>query len=205
MRRLLLIIAVSLLFFPLAAMAQTVPSEVESAARNGLKSFLDRIPAGERPNYGFTANDALDQAYLGDPFRLNMIAPEALLAYKAGDPVAPLLTETDMWYFPVMIQDRIRCVLIVDHLDGAWQAVSLGQAALAKSLGEVRQRWPGALGYSPVLVAVFQARKYLVMVPEEAEGTLTSLSPGQTGLAGGSAANILETLKPDVREALKQR
>ena len=42
--------------------------------------------------------------------------------------MSSILTVTDMWYFPVMIQNEIRCILVVDYMDGKWQAVSLGYA-----------------------------------------------------------------------------
>jgi hypothetical protein len=212
MKTLILTIAVLCCITPLIAEAQTGPAEVVSAARAGLHSFLARIPAGDRQEYGFTETDSLDKAHLGDPFNLNTIAPDALLNYSEGVPVSSILTVTDMWYFPVMIQNEIRCVLVVDYMDGKWQAVSLGYADLAKSLNQVRRNWPAENGYNPVLIAVFQAKKHLVMVPESPEGEgLSILSPtqtaqtGQAGLTVQNAANVLESLKPTVREALKQR
>jgi hypothetical protein len=218
MKKLILIIAVLFCISPLAAEAVTGPADVADAAGAGLSSFLGHIPADSRQEYGFTQTDPLDKAYLGDPYNLHMITPDALFSYSEGVPVASILTVTNQWYFPVMIQDKIRCFLIVDRMDDKWEAVSLGYATLARSMNQVRADWPADKGYSPVLIAVFQAKKYLVMIPEAGE-VLLSLSPGQTASGPGPAAsgsgqapsgsgqvaNILESLKPTVREAIKQR
>lgn len=206
MKTLILTIAVLFCITPLMTEAQTGPAEVVSAAKAGLHSFLGRIPMDGRQDYGFTKTDSLDKAYLGDPFNLNTITPDALLNHSEGVPVSSILTVTDMWYFPVMIQKEIRCVLVVDYMDGKWQAVSLGYAELAKSLNQVRRNWPAENGYNPVLIAVFQAKKHLVLIPEAPGGEgLSILSPAQTGLTAEKAANVLESLKPTVREAVKQR
>jgi hypothetical protein len=204
MKILILTIAVLLCITPLTAEARTGPAEVASAAAAGLHSFLDRILGEDGQDYGFTKTDSLDKAYLGDPFNLHTITPDALLNYNNEVPVASILTVTDMWYFPVMIQSEIRCILVVDHMDGKWQAVSLGHANLAKSLDQVRRNWPAENGYNPVLIAVFQAKKFLVMVPEAPEAGLSVLSPAQTRLTAEKTANVLESLKPSVRKALKQ-
>jgi hypothetical protein len=176
-----------------------------SAAKAGLPSFLGHIPTNDRQDYGFTKTDSLDKATLGDPFNLHTITPDALLNYSGDVPVASILTTTDLWYFPVMMQNKVRCILVVDYLDGEWQAVSLGYANLAKSLNQVRRNWPAASGYNPVLIAVFQAKKFLVTIPEAPGENLTILSPSQTALTAQKATDVLGSLKSTVREAVKPR
>lgn len=211
MKTLMLVVTVLLCILPLPAEAQTGPVEVVNAAKAGLRPFLDRIPMADRQGYGFTRTDSLDKAYLGDPFNLYTITPDALLNYSKGTPVSSILTVTDLWYFPVLIGNEIRCFLIVDIMDGKWQAVSLGKAGLAGPMNQVRSNWPAENGYTPVLIAVYQAKKYLVMVPDTEGGEgLAILSPTQTParpslLSAEKAADVLESLKPTVREALKQR
>jgi hypothetical protein len=185
--------------------AQEAPQEVRMAAEAGLPHFVSLIPPGARGDYGFTKNDILAQAYLGDPFNLYTIKPPALLAYQPGDSVPPLLTPTNIWYFPVMIQEEVRAVLAVDQLDGKWQAVSLGYVNLARQLQGVMQQWPRSKGFHPRLIAVFQAKEHLLMVPEENANDLISLTPPKPGLAMESAGNVLERLKPVVKESLKGR
>ena len=59
------------IFFSLAAIlllisvvnAQEAPQDVWMAAKAGLPSLLSRIAPGERSDFGFTTDDALDQVY----------------------------------------------------------------------------------------------------------------------------------------------
>ncbi|MGO9312012.1 MAG: hypothetical protein ACLQDI_04660 [Syntrophobacteraceae bacterium] len=212
MKTLILAITVLLCMSPLAAEAVTAPAaDVTDAAKVGLKHYLDLIPAGSRQEYDFSATGSLDKAYLGDPFNLHIITPDALFSYSEGVPVASILTPIDQWYFPVMMGNQIRCFLVVDRMDGRWEAVSLGYVTLAKFMNQIRLSWPAEKGYNPVLIAVFQAKKYLVLIPEAGE-LLLPVSPAQTASGSGQpvsganqAAGILESLKPTVTEAIKQR
>ena len=202
-----LILGITIWFCLAACMAhaQTAPSEVISAAEAGLQPFLSRISPEARESYGFAKSDAFGQVHLGDSFNLYTITPDALLNYSPGSQVSSLLSKTNMWYFLVMVENKERCILVVDLLDGKWQAVSLGYANLAKALSKVMQRWPKSKGFNPWLIAVFQANEYLVMVPEESSDTLLSLFPEKEELLMDNVKNVIERLNPAVREAIKKR
>jgi hypothetical protein len=184
--------------------AQEASQEIRIATENGLPAFLSLIPPQERSGYGFTRDDDLKKAYLGDPFILHTIAPQVLLSYQPGDAVQAVLSKTTQWYFPVMLGQELRAILVVDQMDGKWKAVSLGYVPLAKQLQRVLEKYPSAKGFHPILIAVFQAKEYFLLVPEENANNLISLRPQNPDLAGGSAGNILEKLKPIVAENLKQ-
>jgi hypothetical protein len=204
MQKILFSLAAILLCISMAS-AQEPPQEVMMAAQTGLPQFLGLIPPAERSAYGFTENDDLTKAFLEAPFNLHTIKPPALLAYQSGDSVPALLSKTDMWYFPVMMGEEVRAVLVVDQLDGKWQAVSLGYATLAQQLQGVLQQWPGSKGFHPLLIAVFQAKEHLILVPEANANNLISLRPQAPGLKMDSAGDVLERLKPIVAESLKQK
>ncbi len=157
------------------SMAESAPPDVIQAAEDGLQPFMKRIPWGERERFGFTKADDPEQAYFGSPYRLHTITPAALSKYQSEDTVESLISETHMWYFPVMLEDECRVILIVDQMDGQWKAVSLGRAKLARQLGKVRKAWSRKRGYDPRLIAVFQAGEYLFTVPEKDSYNLTSL------------------------------
>ena len=205
MQKLIWGIAIFFCFVAFMAQAQTAPPEVMATAAAGLPPFLSRIAPEARAEYGFAEGDALGQVHLGASFNLYTIRPETVLNYQAGSPVPSLLSKTQMWYFLVMSENNVRCILVVDHVDGKWQAVSLGYANLAQALGRVLKRWPPSQGFNPWLIAVFQANEYLVLVPEESSDTLISLLPGREELIMDKAAKVMERLKPGVREALKPR
>ena len=205
MQKLILGITIWFCFAACMAYAQTAPPEVISAAEAGLQPFLSRISPEARESYGFAKTDAFGQVHLGDSFNLYTITPDALLNYSPGSQVSSLLSKTNMWYFLVMVENKVRCILVVDLLDGKWQAVSLGYANLVKALSKVMQRWPKSKGFNPWLIAVFQANEYLVMVPEGDSNTFLSISPGRQELLEDSVTNVIERLKPTVREAIKSR
>jgi hypothetical protein len=205
MQKLICSIAIFFFFAAYMAQAQTAPPEVVAAAAAGLPPFLSRISPEARENYGFARSDAFAQVHLGVSFNLYTVTPDALLNYSAESRVISLLSKTNMWYFLVMIENNVKAILVVDRLDGKWQAVSLGYANLAKGLSRVLQRWPPSKGFNPWLIAVFQANEYLVLVPEESSDTLISLLPGREELVMDKVTKVMERLKPAVREAIKQR
>ena len=205
MQKLILGIALFFCFTAFMAHAQTAPPEVIRTAEAGVQSFLSRISPEVRESYGFTKSDAFGQVHLGVPFNLYTMTPDALINYSAGSRVISLLSKTNMWYFLVMIDNNVRCILVVDLIDGKWQAVSLGYANLAKALSKVMRRWPKSKGFNPSLIAVFQANEYLALVPEASSDILISLSPGREELMTENVTDVIERLKPAVREAIKQR
>jgi len=201
-----------ILSVPCVMANQDAPADVQQAAIQGLQPFLNKIPAISLAEYGFVPGNALDTATLGDPFQLYTITPGALEQYQPSLAVTEILTQTTMWYFPVLIAGQTRAILVVDRLDNQWQAVSLGYAGLAQELGALNRQWKASQGYHPMLIVVFQARQYLFTVPEKDSHNLTRLVTQKTMATGkpadnyvtlGTAAGVIEQLKPVVKEALK--
>ncbi|MBU4366061.1 MAG: hypothetical protein L6437_02820 [Kiritimatiellae bacterium] len=201
-----------ILSVPCVMANQDAPADVQQAAAQGLQPFLNKIPVISLEEYGFAPGDSLDTASLGDPFLVYTIPPRALDQYQAGSAVTSIVTPTTMWYFPVLIAEQSRAILVVDWLDNQWQAVSLGYAGLAKELGALSRQWKASQGYHPMLIVVFQAKQYLFTVPEKDSQNLTRLvtqKPMATGKPAddyatlGTAASVIEQLKPVVKDALK--
>jgi len=201
-----------ILSVPCAMANQDAPADVQQAAAQGLQPFLNKIPVISLEEYGFAPGDSLDTASLGDPFLVHMITPDTLEQYRTGLAVTSLLTPTTMWYFPVLIAGQSRAILVVDRLDNKWQAVSLGYAGLAQELGTLNRQWKASQGYHPMLIVVFQAKQYLFTVPEKDSQNLTRLVTQKTMATGkpaddyatlGTAAGVIEQLKPVVKDALK--
>lgn len=203
MQRLIFTLALICWVIASTAHSQTSPPEVLKTAQEGLQSFLSRVPLETRGHYGFTPSDDFKQARLGTAFNLYTMTPQALLTSSADTSVTSLLSKTAMWYFPVMVHNEVRAILVVDQVDGQWQAVSLGYAELARALDRVGQRWPQAEGFHPQLIAVFQAKEYLVRVPEHSSNDLISIFPPGRELMGSNAAGVIERLKPVVKEAIQ--
>lgn len=194
-------------------LAETAPPEVAAAAESGLPDFLAKIPPDGLRDYGFAPGDPLGDAYPGAPYRLREITPAALSTFSPTDTVGSLTRATSIWYFPVMLGGEAKAILIVDLLDGAWRAVSLGQAALAGELNEIGRQWPAAKGYDLRLIVSFQAASYFFSVPQAGDRNLTRIAtrgaaapraPGRGYAATSGLASTIEALRPAVEENIRQ-
>jgi hypothetical protein len=166
--------------------AQPAPPEVINAASNGLPGFLASVSIGNRDLYGFTNDTDLARARLGAPLQVFTITPQALAGHPAKSTLAPLLSETALWYFPVLVGDDMRAILVVDRMAGEWRAVAIGYAPLAQELHQIGKQWPASAGYHPRLVAAFSANRYYFTVPEVDDHNLSPIiMPGQAVVAGG--------------------
>jgi hypothetical protein len=213
------------LFVGVNSMAQEPSDGVLKVANDGLISFLKQIPKGAMEEYGFAKDDNLDEAYLGSAFRLHNISPEVLSMYQSNDSVSSVISETDIWYFIVVVNDETKSILIVEKSNDEWKTVGLGYASLAKELDIILKQWPRQDGFNPLLIVVFQAQEYLFTIPEIDEYNLTPVltphkavftddyqrkstskslkeSPKYSELA--NVSNVVKRIKPIVEENIKR-
>ena len=85
------------------------------------------------------------------------------------------MTATDMWYFPVMLQEKIIAILVVDKMEGVWEAVSLGYIPLANELQLILPQWSGERGFTPQFMVCFQAQSYFFTIPQRDSYNLTRI------------------------------
>ncbi len=200
------------LLHPAFSPAGVPPPEVAAAAEAGLAGFLADLPPGELPNFGFAEGEDLSAARLGDPWLLYTIHPDDLFSASETTDVGGLITPTGLWFFPVLLDGRSRCILTVAPMDGAWEAVSLGRAPLAGELEKFSRQWPRARGYSPKLILVYQAASYFFTVPEKGPDNLTPLTIDGVGFAGWRQKALpeysltagLDDLLVPLREAVRE-
>jgi len=155
-----------------------------AAAEAGLLPFLKSLPPEELGNFGFSPGDQLPQARIGDPWQLYTITPSALLKAGADTPVDTLISPAGLWYFPVILGDRSRSILVVDEMENGWEAVSLGKSSLAGEMQKLKRQWPKARGYEPKLIAIYQAASYFFTIPEKDSENFTPLTFDGVGFAG---------------------
>lgn len=205
--------------------AQDAPSEVIHAAEDGLHHFLSLIPHGTMEDYGFNKGDSPDQACLGKPFKLYTITPDSLFKYKPEGSIYSIMSETTNWYFPIVLENNTKTILVVAKANNEWKAVTLGYAALGRELAKIRQMWPKSKGYNPLLIGIFQAKEFMFTVPEKDAYNLTQITckyrtnkevSGQKGLSMNLSknglnystleklSNVIERLKPIVEENLRE-
>jgi hypothetical protein len=187
------------------SIAQVDLQKATDVAKAGLIAFLNRIPRDTVEQYGFSKDDELSQCYLGKPYQLHTISPSSLSKYQKGDTLNSITSETKMWYFPVMLGDEAKTILVIDQVDNRWEAVSLGYAELARKLSRMRKQWPRSKGYNPQLIVVFQAREYLFTVPEKDSYNLTSFESTHLGRIPSKTVNDFNKLDklPDAIERLR--
>lgn len=164
-------------FFAGPVFCEPPPTEVLQAARDGLPALLKSIPTGDEESFGFAAGEDRTAAAPGSPFRMHAILPERAAVWHAGQPVESMLLETSMWYFPVLLGGRARCMVIVDFIEKEkrWQAVSLGYSELARELSSLWKRRPTEGEMPPRIVRVFQTGEYFFTIPGRKEQNLTRL------------------------------
>jgi len=160
-----------------------VPSEVLEAAEIGLPFFLGKIFPDSKELYGFSSQDDLSKAALGTALRLHTITPAAIEKSSSSGTVSSILSETTMWFFPILLESESKAMLVVDGDGGTWRAVSLGYAGLGHELNEVLAQWPESKGFHPQLIAVFQAKQFYFTVPEIDDFNLTQITVPQGGFS----------------------
>jgi len=121
--------------------------------------------ASKYPNaYGFTSDDNLVAATLGNPVPVYMIAQEDQANY-AGQPVASLLKPANEWLFPIMLDNHIRYLVQVRY-DGRDFVLGHGSRALAMAYDKILARWPASQGFHPQLVINPDMPFYFFTIPE---------------------------------------
>lgn len=187
-----------------------IVQEIVQAAEDGLPAFLDRIPSGMQEWYGFENYDILRESYPGTPFQLYTITPSAVRNYQVGESVDSLLSETSMWYVPVMLGNKVKTLLLVDLINGHWEAVSLGYATLAREVASIQSQWPGSKGYAPRIISIFQAKEHFFNIPSKDQFNLTPIRTRQMPKVQGLYSDVhelhqeIERLKPIIEENMHQ-
>lgn len=169
-------VCVLLLMFTGALYAQTttVPSEVIQTATDDFSQYLkNAVPDNVKTLLGFDVNDNLSKATLGTPFQLYNLSADSIRNYKDNTPIRSIITESLMWYFPVMIDNTVKMVMYVGKKDSVWMRAGLGSAGLAKHLQDITTRWSPTKGYTPILIHQFDIGAYLFSIPQVDNFNLT--------------------------------
>jgi hypothetical protein len=134
------------------------------AAQTAFANVVDL--AGKYPDsYGFQAGDFLSDAKLGEPISVYTIDENDRASYQAGQPVQPLLKLAPQWVFPVLMGDRICCMVSVRR-NGHEFVPGPGSKSLAMAWDKILEKWPADKGYHPLLVVNPNIPGYYFTVPE---------------------------------------
>ena len=122
--------------------------------------------------YGFQAQDFLADAKLGAPIPVYTIEESDRANYQSGQPVKPLLKRAKQWVFPVMMSDRICCMVEVTQA-GREYIPGKGNKSLAMAWSKICQKWPVEEGYHPMLLVNPEVPGYYFTVPELPQQNIT--------------------------------
>jgi hypothetical protein len=122
--------------------------------------------------YGFQAGDFLSDAKLGQPMPVYTIEETDRANYQNGQPVKPLLKPAKQWVFPVLMGDRICCMVEVSE-SGREYIPGKGNKSLGMAWNKIIEKWPAEEGYHPLLVVNPEVPGYYFTVPELPQQNLT--------------------------------
>ncbi len=196
-------ICVLLLTLPGALYAQstTVPTEVLRAATDNFSQYLTNVvPDDGKTFLGFDAKDNLSKATLGTPFQLYNLSADSIRNYRENAPIRSIITESEMWYFPIMIDNTVKMVLYVGKKDNVWMRAGLGSAGLARHLQDITIRWSPAEGYTPILIRQFDIGAYFFSIPQVDKFNLTETEYSVPKPGLNKRSKQLKTLSATIKD-----
>lgn len=122
--------------------------------------------------YGFQDGDFLSDAKLGAPMSIYTIDESDRANYQNGQPVKPLLKPAKEWVFPILMGDRICCMVEVSQ-SGREYIPGKGNKSLAMAWNKIQQKWPTEDGYHPLLIVNPDVPGYYFTVPELPQQNIT--------------------------------
>ena len=159
---------------PVAQRTYRVHTDQERLAMAGQTAFDNVMDmANKYPDaYGFQSGDFLSAAKLGQPVSIYTIDESDRANYQNGQPVKPLLKAARQWVFPILMGDRICCMVEVSE-SGHEYIPGRGNKSLAMAWNKINEKWPAEDGYHPMLVVNPEVPGYYFTVPELPQQNLT--------------------------------
>lgn len=119
------------------------PVKVQRAAEAGLPEYLAALPEDGLADYGFHSMEEARQATLGQPYRIYILPLSALTSDLSEQSLVSRLQLTDMWLYPVLVEEEPHTMLLVDRMPDGYRAVQLGNTVLPPMLATWEARLPG--------------------------------------------------------------
>ena len=124
--------------------------------------------------YGFHDGDFLSDAKLGEPMPIYTIDETDRSNYQSGQAIKPLLKSAKQWVFPVMMGDRICCMVEVRQRGHEYVPGS-GNKSLALAWSKITEKWSPEDGYHPLLLVNPDIPGYYFTVPELPQQNITDI------------------------------
>ena len=161
---LMIMIVVGLLY------ADQVPPEVQKIFNEVYSSWDSTFFNAKKGEWGFDGSTKLSEIKAGEPFRIYAIDLRTTQYSDSNTPISILAKPGDDWAIPLLVNDVCKCFITVSSKQG-WHVGNMWENM--REWQKVREAWPSAKGYHPILI-VAGFRNY-VYVPEINEHNLTPL------------------------------
>ena len=153
---------------------RTEQERLELAGATAMANVIEQ--ANKYPDsYGFESTDFLSNAKLGAAVPVYTIEESSRAAYQRGQAVKPLLKAVQKWVFPVLMGDRICCMVEVQKT-GRDYVPGKGNKSLAMAWNKITEKWPAEAGFHPLLVMNPDVPGYYFTVPELPQQNITDVS-----------------------------
>jgi hypothetical protein len=110
------------------------------AASAGFKEYLEKIPNGQEPFYGFNNRNEFALAKIGKPYQIFTLSKDFFADTNLSDK-ENYLVATEEWRVSINVNGESRILLTVAKMNGVYQTVGIGASALAKELGEFEKKY----------------------------------------------------------------
>jgi hypothetical protein len=162
-----------------SALAQTpMPDSENTPARAAARSLATLRQLTNEQTYrdlGFESAAEAERTALGEPLRVFVVRLDRLRQFAQGDSARELLTDANRYIYPVLVEGRPRSAVTVELLNGRWEAVGFGGAAIASEYARVREL--KAAGGSGEFIAVQVPAMRLNFLGHGAGGSELLLTP----------------------------
>lgn len=169
---------------------ESPPRDALQAAQEGLSSFLNSIPKNELMLYNFPENANLTQATLGEPVNEYSITPQKIINYDFHTSIKDLLLPTNLWYFPIIYNSKVRTILIVDFFEQKWQAVAIGYSGLAVQIKLITDKLRNDNITEYQFLRIYQAKSDFIITSQDKITRLIPLESAKVGLKLSQANDV---------------
>jgi hypothetical protein len=187
---------------------ENIKKDVLAAAEKGYVAYLEMIPAGKEPLYGFNNRDEFAKVKLGKPYQFMTLSKDFFTdpTLKNKDYIIP----SGNWRVPLIVGNENRALLTVSDFEGSWKVVGLGATSLARELGVFEKEHPSKNRYGKIL-RIYQNVSDYVLLPSNDDSEAMDLIPlksAKNALAenGQSFSSIkLNKALPMIKENIKNQ
>ena len=173
---------------------------IQAANENFTRFLTNAVTEETKTMVGFDAEDDLSKAVLGNPFRIFRLPADSIRNYNGVSPLRAIVNESDMWYFPIIIDKKIKMMLYVGKKDGNWMRAGLGSAGLSKQMQEITSQWSSSAGFTPMIVQQQNVGAYFYSIPQVDDYNLTETASVLTRTGLGKSSLRLKTLRAAIND-----